>query len=60
MGLLLQTGSWWNPPEPYCRLHIPIPMLGKVAERIVLAQNEREADLAMANIKAWAEHRKNS
>lgn len=30
---------------------IPVPVLGKVAERLVLRQNEREADLAMANIK---------
>ena len=34
---------------------IPIPVLGKVAERLVLAQNEREADLAVANIKARVE-----
>jgi len=34
---------------------IPIPVLGKVAERLVLAQNEREADLAMSNIKAILE-----
>jgi len=34
---------------------IPIPVLGKVAERLVLAQNEREADLAVANIKARLE-----
>lgn len=30
---------------------IPIPVLGKVAEKLVLRQNEREADLAMTNIK---------
>jgi len=30
---------------------IPVPVLGKVAERLVLRQSEREADLAMANIK---------
>jgi uncharacterized membrane protein len=30
---------------------IPIPVLGKLAEKIVLKRNEREADLAMANIK---------
>lgn len=34
---------------------IPIPVLGKVAERLVLAQNEREADLAVANMKARLE-----
>jgi len=30
---------------------IPVPVLGKVAERMVLRQNEREAALAMTNIK---------
>ena len=30
---------------------IPIPVIGKLAEKIVLKRNEREADLAMANIK---------
>ena len=30
---------------------IPVPVLGKFAERLVLRQTEREADLAMATIK---------
>jgi uncharacterized membrane protein len=30
---------------------IPIPVLGKIVEKIVLKRNEREADLAMSNIK---------
>jgi uncharacterized membrane protein len=30
---------------------IPIPVIGKLAEKIVLKRNEREADLAMVNIK---------
>jgi len=30
---------------------IPVPVLGKLAEKFVLRRNEREADLAMANIK---------
>ena len=30
---------------------IPIPVLGKFAERLVLRQTEREADLAMAILK---------
>jgi uncharacterized membrane protein len=34
---------------------VPIPVLGKLAEALVLKQNEREADLAMANIKARME-----
>ena len=35
---------------------IPMPVLGKLAEAIVLKQNEREADLALANIKAKMEN----
>lgn len=34
---------------------IPVPVLGKIAEKIVLGKNEREADLAMENIKAHVE-----
>ncbi|MBN2297712.1 MAG: SRPBCC family protein [Deltaproteobacteria bacterium] len=30
---------------------IPIPILGKVAEKIVMRQNEREAEIDMQNIK---------
>jgi carbon monoxide dehydrogenase subunit G len=30
---------------------IPVPVLGKVGERMVLQKIEREADMAMANIK---------
>ena len=30
---------------------IPVPVLGKLAERLVLKRNEREADLWMENIK---------
>ena len=34
---------------------IPIPVLGKVAEALVLKQKERAVDLAMENIKATME-----
>jgi uncharacterized membrane protein len=30
---------------------VPVPVLGKLAEAIVLKQNEREAALALSNIK---------
>lgn len=36
---------------------IPMPVLGKVAERLVQRQNEREADLAMVNLKERMEGR---
>ncbi len=34
---------------------IPVPVLGKVAERLVLRQNEREADFAIVNLKEMVE-----
>jgi len=34
---------------------VPIPVLGKVAEALALKQIEREADLAVANVKAIME-----
>lgn len=34
---------------------VPVPVLGKLAEKIVLKRNEREADLAMENIKVTLE-----
>lgn len=34
---------------------IPTPVLGKIAERLVVKQNNREADLAMENIKMMLE-----
>ena len=37
--------------------NVPIPVLGKVTEKLVLLQNEREANLAIANIKANLENR---
>lgn len=36
---------------------VPMPVLGKLAEALVRRQNEREADLAMANLKAILEAR---
>jgi hypothetical protein len=30
---------------------IPVPVLGKLAEQLVLKRNQREADLSMENIK---------
>lgn len=35
---------------------IPVPVLGKVAEKIMLKRNEREADLAIENIKEIMEN----
>lgn len=34
---------------------IPIPVLGKVAEKLALSQNEKEANLAVENIKSMLE-----
>jgi uncharacterized membrane protein len=30
---------------------VPVPVLGKLAEKLVLKRNEREADMAMDNVK---------
>ena len=54
------TSTWtytFNPEAGGTRLNviveytIPVPVLGKVGERLVLHRTEREADLAMTNIK---------
>jgi uncharacterized membrane protein len=57
-GGIASTWTWTFTGEPNkTRLNliveytVPVPVLGKIAERLVLRQNEREADLAMANIK---------
>jgi hypothetical protein len=34
---------------------VPVPVLGRLAEALILRQNEREADLAMANLKGRLE-----
>lgn len=34
---------------------IPVPVIGKLGERLVLRQNERETELALANIKGRME-----
>jgi carbon monoxide dehydrogenase subunit G len=36
---------------------IPVPVLGNIGERLILRQNEREADAAVANIKERLEWR---
>jgi hypothetical protein len=35
---------------------VPVPVLGKIAEKMILGKNEREADLAMENIKVQTEN----
>ena len=58
MGGIVSTWTYTFKPEAGgTRLNlvvdytIPVPVLGKIAERLVLRQSEREADLAIANIK---------
>jgi len=36
---------------------IPVPLIGKLGEKLILWQNEREADLAMTKIKKSLEYR---
>ena len=61
-GGILSTWNWTYKPEAGgTRLNvtveytIPVPVLGKVGERLALGQVEREANLAAANIKARLE-----
>ncbi len=61
-GGITSTWTWTFAGEPNkTRLNliveyaVPVPLLGKIAERLVLRQNEREADLGMTNIKARLE-----
>lgn len=61
-GGIVSTWTWtFEPHDGGTKLNlvieytVPVPVLGKIAEALVLKQNEREADLAMANIKAKSE-----
>ena len=36
--------------------HIPIPVLGKLADKLVTRRNERESEINMQNIKEHLEH----
>lgn len=61
-GGIFSTWIWTFKPEDF-KTHldlvveytIPVPVLGKVGEWLVSRQNEREADLAMANLKDFVE-----
>ena len=57
-GGIVSTWTYtFNPEDGGTRLNvvveytIPVPVLGKVGERLALRRTEREADLAMTNIK---------
>ena len=61
-GGIVSTWSWTFTPEDggtkvnlTVEYTIPVPVLGKLGEALVLKQNEREAAQAMANIKAKLE-----
>ena len=61
-GGIDSTWTWTYEPQDggtklsvHTEYTIPVPVLGKLAEALVLGQSEREADLAMANIKAKME-----
>jgi len=36
---------------------VPLPLLGKLAEAFIIKQNEREAELLLANLRARMEAR---
>ena len=57
-GSIISTWTWTVKPEGdgtqlnlVIEYTIPVPVLGKVGEWLVLRQNEREADLSMATLK---------
>jgi ligand-binding SRPBCC domain-containing protein len=57
-GGIDSTWTWTFKPEAEGTLlnlvveyTIPIPVLGKIGERLVMRQNEREADVALAYVK---------
>jgi uncharacterized protein YndB with AHSA1/START domain len=61
-GGIVSTWTWTFQPHDggtemnlVLEYTVPVPVLGKLAEILVLRQNEREADQAMANIKAKME-----
>jgi uncharacterized membrane protein len=61
-GGIISTWSWtFTPQDGGTKINltveytIPVPVLGKLGEALILKQNEREADQAMANIKAKLE-----
>jgi carbon monoxide dehydrogenase subunit G len=61
-GGIVSTWTWtFKPEDSGTRLNvvveytIPVPVLGKVGEKLTLGQIEREADHAAANIKARLE-----
>jgi len=61
-GGIVSTWNWTFTPEDggtkinlTVEYTIPVPVLGKLGEALILKQNEREADQAMANIKAKLE-----
>ena len=54
--LLLEEKDGGTEVELHIEYTIPVPVLGKVAEKIVLKRNEKEADLAMENLKMILEN----
>lgn len=61
-GGIASTWTWIFTPEDggtkvnlTVEYTIPVPVLGKLGEALILKQNEREADTAMANLKTKLE-----
>jgi uncharacterized membrane protein len=61
-GGIESTFTWtFEPEDGGTRLKVdiaytvPIPVLGRLAERLIVRQNEREADTLLANLKAAME-----
>lgn len=61
-GGILSTWTWtFDPHDGGTKVNlvveytVPVPVLGKLAEALVLKQNERDLDRSLANIKAKME-----
>ena len=62
MGGIESTLAWTFQPEgggtkvtAGIEYTVPVPVLGKLAERMIIKQNEREAEVILANLKARME-----
>ena len=61
-GGIESTITWWFQPEGDGTIvtfegnyTVPVPLLGKLAEAVIVRQNEKEAELILDNLKARME-----
>lgn len=66
IGMIHSTFSYWVEPHEEgsvltleVRYHVPIPVLGKLAEHLAVRRNAREFELALTNVKENVEDQAN-